>query len=322
MRTVLILMLLLAASPTSAEEIEFEGSLRLVGVSSPDGAAPTITPLADFVVRQGNYQYNLREGQPNYQGIPWNFLLEKRSPRKVQVVFWIAEDDGWFDETDEAIVNEIYDGGALKPIAFDLYAFPDGSTLQVTVSPKQIPQPLSPMEFTMQEAGLAMFCIKHAQIIMNGAFVMGAIADGFGEEIVIDVPDRSLIIMSLLPEEGYEVIGRYEHGVITIPLDDGDELSVTGLRLGPMGDEPGGPFEVYGAFLPSERTMEEARASTVRWLQKQHTGQVLKAHVDAIKASPFGVIGRITVRSRQRRSEYIQRYAGPWGNRLHACSVD
>ncbi|MDZ7789163.1 MAG: hypothetical protein U5L08_01445 [Xanthomonadales bacterium] len=281
----------------------------------------TIRPLREFQIRSGNYEAHSREGDPLYRGVPWNLKVEMDpESEQARVIFWVDDADFQLDDSDEAVFDRSFNIGNVEPRSLKLFTWPNGSLLQLVLVPRTISEGLSPIPMTTGNTGLLRFCLKHTKVLMDDTFVLGSIS-GFGEKITLDVPDRALIRMALEPRADRRPIGRYEDGVISIPLEDGHELSLSGVRIGPMGNDLAGPYIVYGTIRQSTTSLADMREVVESRLHKQHSGQRLDALLRAFRANPFGALGRVTVGSDHELSEHLERWAGAFGEKLAACSV-
>jgi len=321
MKGLLIVLLYCMFSPVLAAPIEVTGKLRILEPKDNHLESTQAVPLYDFAIRRGNFESHAREGYPHYRGVPWNLLVAvDPQTNLVRTTVWIDDKDLWFTDDDEALVVDEFDAGTLVPRALELYKFADGAVLQLVLIPEGIPPALEPIELTERSFGLDRFCLKHAKVIMDDTFVLGAVS-GFGEKVVVDIPELALVSMSLSPLYDWKPIGTYEDGVVKVPLEDGHELSVSGVRVGPEGNVLGGPFTVFGAIEASDRLLRDVRKQVEEELAKQHEGKRLEALLAAFRANPFGALGRITVGNAEGGNENLDRYAGLFGKKLNACSA-
>lgn len=321
MRLLMIAALCLLSAPVSGNEIELQGTLRMFDLQSEPTSRVTIRPLREFQIRSGNYEAHAREGDRLWRGVPWNIKVEMEPESKqARVIFWIDDTDFQFDESDEAVFDESFELGNVEPRSLKLFSFPNGSLMQLVLSPRIVSEDMSPGRLTVSNAGLLRFCLKHTKVLMDDTFVLGSIS-GFGEEIVLDVPDQALVTLAFESRADRRPIGRYEDGVISIPLEEGHELSLSGVRIGPMGNDLAGPYIVYGAIRPSTSSLADVREIVETRLRDRHSGPRLDALLSAFRANPFGALGRVTVRSEHDMSEHLERWAGTFGEKLEACSV-
>lgn len=313
--------LFMLCAPAFGAEIELEGTLRMFDLQSEPTSRVTIRPVREFQIRSGNYEAHSREGDPLYRGVPWNLKVEMEpESERARVIFWIDDADFQFDGSDEAVFDHSFDIGNVEPRSLKLFSLPNGSLLQLILVPRVVSEGLSPAPLTAKNTGLLRFCLKHTKVLMDDTFVLGSVS-GFGEKIVLDVPDRALITMAMEPREDRRPIGRYEDGVVSIPLEDGHELSLSGVRIGPMGNDLAGPYIVYGSIEASMSDLADIRELVETRLQERHSGERLNALLRAFRANPFGALGRVTVGSDHEISEHLQRWAGAFGEKLEACSV-
>ena len=321
MRLMTILVLLLSSASVLGAELEMKGTLRLFEQQSGEQSRVTIRTIGEFEVRRGDYEWHVREGNPHYRGVPWNLIVGLDPvTQNARVTFWIDDADLQFGDDDDAIVQEEFHAGNFEPRNFKLDSLPDGSLIQLSLVPNSIPEALPPSPLTALDAGLMRFCLKHSKVLMDDTFVLGSIT-GFGEKIVVDVPERAVISLSMEPINDWRPIGAYQDGVITVPMTEGHQLSISGVRIGPGGNDPGGPYVVYGSIEASNASLPEVRESVEERLKQQHSGERLEALLQAFRANPFGALGRVTVGSDRDASEHLERRAGPFGEKLWACSV-
>lgn len=321
MRLMIMLVLALSSASVLGTDLEIKGTLRLFEQQSGDQSRVAIRTIGEFEVRRGYYEWHVREGNPHYRGVPWNLIVGlDPATQNAQVTFWIDDADLQFGEDDDAIVQEEFHVGNFEPRNFKLDSFPDGSLIQLSLVPKSIPEALPPAPLTALDAGLTRFCLKHSKVLMDDTFVLGSIT-GFGEKLVIDVPERAVVSLSMEPIHDWRPIGTYENGVISVPMTGGHQLSISGVRIGPMGNDPGGPYVVYGSIEASQASLPEVRDRVEERLKQQHSGERLEALLQAFRANPFGALGRVTVGSDRDPSEHLERRAGPFGEELSACSV-
>jgi hypothetical protein len=321
MRRIVLIALIFLSPSVFGSNLQVWGILRVLEPSSGEQKPGTIQTLSEFEIRRGNYEHHAREWHPNYRGIPWNLVVElDDETQNARVTFWIDGTDLRFDESDEPIISDEFPIGELEPRHLRLLGFPDGSLLQLTLVPRTIPEALRPAPLRATEDGLTRFCLKHTKVLMDDTFVLGSVT-GFGEKIVLEIPEMAVVNMSMQRLHEWPPIGTYEDGVIDIPMPGGHQLSLTGVRIGPTGSDLGGPYLVYGSIKPSQSSLTEMRDRVEERLKQQHSGDRLMALIEAFRANPFGTLSRITVGNDRETSEQLERKAGSFGQSLEACSV-
>lgn len=90
-------------------------------------------------------------------------------------------------------------------------------------------------------------CLTKTAVLIDNRHSLGELR-GFGEWVVFEIPNNYKVNVSLLPLRDWTAIGEYRDGNITLALEDGHQLSMTGAGLGPSSLKRGGPFPVYGSI--------------------------------------------------------------------------
>lgn len=298
--------------------VELSGHLQIIERAA-DGQI-TATPVADFIIRRGNFEYHATEGSAHFQGVPWSVVVDIDEPTsQTTVTAWLDHDgDRRIGTEDEALLEIQFDARDLASQSWRIAQLGERIWAQLAITPRIVPERPEPVRLTGTSMGLSRFCLKHAKVLMDDSFVLGSLT-GFGQKVVMDVPGRALVSMSLEPLYDWEPIGHYEDGQVRINLSDGHQLSVAGVRIGPEGSLLGGPFVVFGAIEPSKTTLQDVRQRVRAELAERHSGDRLQALLTAFQTNPFGALGRITIGNAESGSEALDRYAGTFGDKLAHC---
>lgn len=104
---------------------------------------------------------------------------------------------------------------------------------------------LQATDITEADSIFRFLCLTKATVVINNSLNLGELK-GFGEWAFFQAPDNYQVTVSLLPLREWNSIGQFEDGVISLQLDEGEELELRGVGIGPSSLKRGGPFPVYG----------------------------------------------------------------------------
>lgn len=96
-------------------------------------------------------------------------------------------------------------------------------------------------------------CLTKSTAIINDEINLGELK-GFGEWAYFELPENIQLRVSLLPLRQWNAIGQFNDGIITVRLDDTEQLELRDVGMGPSSVKRGGPFPVYGEITYTSST--------------------------------------------------------------------
>lgn len=248
----------------------------------------TIKPLkmVDFKVYEKypsevhSYEDNLKPG-----GF-WNLELMISDKKHFKYKFWrsigsFPNETGRKDEKEVTV-----DISTPRVQSYIVESIKDEGDIVLNIIPKMYEKPLDKVQLTSDNFGLQSFCFDESPVIVDDSYYMGTFT-GFGEYLVVGVPDLAVLSLSLKPLLDWEPIGKFVNGHIVVKLDGGHFIRIFHVGMGPSGYQKGGPFTIFGKIDKPNKTRKEAITQSIKFMRKDISEDVKKVMIEAIRTNPF-----------------------------------
>ncbi len=294
----LLLMFMAIAMVTNVNAIDTSKATIYADTSVyfvPKTAKQSVKEIVTYKVWPSGYEYEFHSTKigdfDNLQpGGFWDLELAMDENHRLNVLFYIKDKS-------KPLFSQSIDVSGLAISSHVLYVFDEGQ-IQLNVVPKVHPGLPENIPLTADNFGLDHLCFNRSAVILDESFYLGQFT-GFGERLVVGVPELNHVELSLKPLKDWKPIGTYLKGTIHIELDDNHLLKLMRVGVGPSGYENGGPFIVYGTVGPSktnkEQTLEDALYKLNYEYKSERWQKYLDTLIEAKKMNPYVAISAGTI---------------------------
>ncbi len=278
----MINMPLANAVSTSEDVIKVEATLYYL----PSEQTEKIKQLSDFQLFPG-FLSEFRSMKNEYfdhlqPGGEWHLELQMSDDDQLNIMF-SREYKG------EPLINKNINLRSMTVSSHELLAFETG-TISLNVHPKVHQGLPDAIPITADSFGLDHMCFNNSAVILDHSFYLGKYT-GFGERLVVGVPELNRVELSMKPLKDWQPIGTYLNGTINIGLEDNHLLTLLRVGIGPSGFEKGGPFTVYGKIIPETRSKAEVLEDAVSTINREYAGPAWVQYkdnlIEAKKMNPY-----------------------------------
>jgi len=271
--------------------------------------------IANFKLYQGHMSELHSTKKNKLPGGYWNLELRLLENNKFKYTFWqskgVEGGEFWKETGRKNIHEKTVDISIPRSFSINFPSDDKGGLIVLDVIPEIQSKQALKAAITPDNFGLIDFCFNQSAVIMDDSFYLG-VFNGFGERLTIGIPGKSIVNLSLKPLRNWSPIGTFEDGKITIDFDDGHNLKLFNVGIGPSGFKKGGPFTIFGEFLPPNMSRSEAIKYTLKNQDKNLSETKRKIAESAVRTNPFVGMSRGTIGNDRSSSgrEHIEKVIG------------